>query len=69
VPQSAPAAHAVAHVLTHWPDALQASLAPHAGHWTVPPQPLGAVPQACPAGQVVAGMHPQTLGDPPPPQV
>ena len=42
----------------------------HAGpHETVPPQPSGTVPQLSPAGQVVAGVHPQTLGVPPPPQV
>jgi hypothetical protein len=69
VPQFAPIAHVVAQVLMHFPDALQAWLAPHAGHVIVPPQPLGAVPQACPAGHVVAGVHPQTFAVPAPPQV
>ena len=36
---------------------------------TVPPQPLGTVPQLSPAGQVVIGVQPQTLGVPPPPQL
>lgn len=35
----------------------------------VPPQPSGAAPQATPAGQVVAGVQPQTFGVPPPPHV
>jgi hypothetical protein len=35
----------------------------------VPPQPLGAVPQFCPAGHVVAGVQPHTLALPPPPHV
>jgi hypothetical protein len=69
VPQLVPAAHAVGQVLTHCPEALQTSLAPQAGHVMVPPHPLGAVPQACPAGHVVAGVHPQTFGVPAPPQV
>ena len=41
----------------------------HAPQLIVPPQPLGAVPQFCPAGHVVAAVHPQTLGVPLPPQV
>lgn len=28
-------------------------------HFTFPPQPSGAVPQVCPAGQAVAGVQPQ----------
>jgi hypothetical protein len=35
----------------------------------VPPHPSGAVPHAWPVGQVVAGVHPQTFGVPPPPHV
>ncbi len=38
-------------------------------HATVPPHPSGTVPQLSPAGQLVSGMHPHTLGVPLPPQV
>jgi hypothetical protein len=69
VPQFAPIAHVVEHVLWHWPVASHVVLIGHVPQVIVPPQPLGAVPHACPAGQVVAGVHPQTFGVPPPPQV
>jgi hypothetical protein len=35
----------------------------------VPPQPFGLVPQFSPAGQLVAGVQPQTFVAPPPPHV
>jgi hypothetical protein len=41
----------------------------HVPHVSVPPQPSGADPQCWPAGQVVAGVQPQTPGVPPPPHV
>ncbi len=41
----------------------------HVPQTSVPPQPLGIVPQSSPAGHVARGVHPQTFGVPPPPQV
>ena len=42
---------------------------PHVPQVTEPPHPSEAVPQLSPAGHVVIGVQPQTLGAPPPPQV
>jgi hypothetical protein len=44
-------------------------LAEHVPQLTMPPHPSAAVPQASPAGHVVAGVQPHLLAVPPPPQV
>ena len=41
----------------------------HEPQLRMPPQPFETVPQFSPAGQLVAGVQPQTFGVPPPPQV
>lgn len=41
----------------------------HVPHEMVPPQPSEPVPQVWPPVHVVEGVHPQTFGVPPPPQV
>ena len=46
---------------THIPVVVShTDVTPQVPQLSVPPQPLGAVPQFCPAGHSVAGVQPQT---------
>jgi hypothetical protein len=54
----------------HWfgfPPPPQVRDAAHVPHVTVPPHPFFAVPQVAPSCAHVSGVHPHSLGTPPPP--
>ncbi len=68
-PQIPPALGQVLAAAWQVPFSSQTEPLAQAPQFTLPPQPSGAVPQFCPAGQAVRGVQPQTLAPPPPPQV